>query len=318
MTPSIVFIVGMPRSGTKLLRDLLNHHTDIAIFPHETHFFRPLQEQFRKYGDVTNWNAFSKLYHDFKDATFFKRMELRGLTITAEAWHRQLEGAEFRDLLQALFSTYSQITGCSIVGDKTPSYITQLPMLGSCFPNAKFIHIIRDPRDYALSIRKAWRKDLRRATQRWKQSIRKCRLDASSLAYLEVHYEELVAMPQESLTRVCGFLDLPFQANMLVFSRPSENIGDTRDAMTVVKHNVDKWREQLDADEVRQVELIAGALMHELGYSVSYAKGDEDVSASRMAVGRLLDSINLFRYTAKEEQGLLAGLRQMRRVSRFS
>ena len=320
MTPSVIFLIGMPRSGTKLLRDLLNHHKDVAIFPHETHFFRPLHQTFAEYGDVTNWDAFSKLYADFQNATFFKRMEKRGSRISADDWFRELRGSEFRHVLEALFATYRKMTGCPIVGDKTPEYIMQLPLLGRAFPRAKFVHIFRDPRDYALSIRKAWQKNLPRATQRWKQGIRKCRADASrcKLEYVEVRYEDLVTAPRQTLSHVCGFLGIQFCEDMLVFDHPSENIGDARGALTVVSDNFGKWNEQLGEYEIKKLEAIAGALMVELGYSVVYQAGDQDLGPGRMAIARAQDAVNLLRYTIKEEKGILAGLRQTRRVARFS
>jgi hypothetical protein len=319
VTPSVIFLVGMPRSGTKLLRDLLNHHEDVAIFPHETHFFRPLRKKFRSYGDIRNWQEFARLYSDIKDATFFRRMESKGSAISAEDWYRHLQGSEFCHLLQGLFSSFSQTTGCRIVGDKTPSYITELPMLGSCFPDAKFIHIVRDPRDYALSIRKAWRKDLMRATQRWKQGIRKCRRDATEceLEYLEVKYEELVLNPGETLRKTCEFLGISFSESMLVFERPTENIGDARGAMSVVSNNIQKWTSRLDTGEVEKLESIAGSLMVELGYPVMYCAGNKDVSSGRMALGRALDTINRFRYAVREERSVVAGLKQLWRESRF-
>jgi hypothetical protein len=320
MAPSVLFLLGMPRSGTKLLRDLLNRHQDVAIFPHESHFFVPLRDKLGKYGDVTNWDSFSVLYADFKDATFFRRMRVRGQEISADSWFRELQGPEFGDLLQALFVCYSKLTGCRIVGDKTPSYITQLSLLGSACPTARFIHIIRDPRDYALSMRKAWHKDVPRATQRWKQSIRKCQSDAAKLGltYIEVRYEDLISAPNDTLSRICDFVGISFDENMLVLNQPSENLGDTQGAMSVVRDNYGKWRRQLEVNEVQQIESIAGAFMIELGYPPLYNAGDQDLSRGRMTMGQVLDALHIAQHKIMVERGIVAGLKQMSRDTRFT
>src|SRR5690606_34430729 len=101
-----------------------------------------------------------------------RRMAAQGVRIDREEWFSHLQGGEVRHVLGALFECYGDATRSRIVGDKTPEYITRVPLLAQLFPRAKFVHIMRDPRDYVVSIRKAWGKSLPRAAQRWKIWIR--------------------------------------------------------------------------------------------------------------------------------------------------
>ena len=93
---------------------------------------------------------------------------------------------------------YAGQLGKIIWGDKTPNYLLYLPLLKTLFPKAKFVHIIRDVRDYCLSINAAWQKNPYRAAQRWHDSIKKCRKDGKTLPqgdYMEINYEALIDDP---------------------------------------------------------------------------------------------------------------------------
>ncbi len=319
MNQDIVFIVGMPRSGTKLLRDLLNRHEDVAIFPNETHFFPVLEQRLPGYGDMTSRPHFDRMHADLQNTAFFQRMTARGISLDAEQWFRSLRGGDFPSLLSGLFTCYQEITGCRIVGDKTPSYITHLPLLARALPQAKFVHILRDPRDYALSMRAAWNKNALRAVARWKDGVRKCRRDARELgvAYNEVKYEDLLRDPRQTLSGLCRFLGIAFTEEMLTLAQPSEMLGDARGASTIVRDNVEKWRQQLSEQELKAIESIAGQLMLELGYAPVFAPGDRNLTRLEDYSARTADAINLFRFTVREEGSAINALRHLWHVARY-
>lgn len=303
----ILFIVGMPRSGTKLLRDLLNRHPDVAIFPNESHFFPRMPALIEKHGDPRRRECFAKLYAELEGTRFMRRIRAAGIAIDRDDWFARVRGGGARDVLEALFECYAAMTGRRIVGDKTPEYLTEVPVLSGFFPHAKFVHIVRDPRDYVVSMRKAWGKSLPRAAQRWKTSIRRLREDVlrSDVAFTELRYEDLVASPREVLGGLCAFIGVAFDEAMLSLDRPSENLGDTRGVTSIVASNFGKWRRELRDDEVRRVERIAGALMAELGYSPEHEAGDEDVSSWRLAACRIRDGLSLVRFGLR--RGGIAG-----------
>ena len=315
----MVFLFGLPRSGTKLTRDLLNRHPEIAIFPHETHFIPYYARTFGSFGDVGRRANFLRFHREFQGTTFARRMEARGVEFDGSRWYEALQGATYRDVLRAMFALYSQMTGCRIVGDKTPGYVSQLALLRTLFPDARYIHIVRDPRDYACSIREAWGKSVPRAAQRWKQQIRKYRQEAAELpvASMELSYESLLADPPQALDRLCRFLGVAFRVEMLVLEKPAEDLAATRHARTIVGGNTGKWRTGLSEREVAVIERICGGLMSELGYQPVYAAGDEDLNSAAMAWQRLADGFNLLRFRLRHEGGLLAALAETRRANRF-
>jgi hypothetical protein len=309
----------MPRSGTKLLRDMLNRHPDVALFPVESHFFPHFSKRISNYGDFLNRQNFIKFYAHIERTMFFKNMVSRGLVITENRWFANLAGPTYGHVLKALFESYGQLTGCSVVGDKTPAYITEVPLILEHLPDARFVHIVRDPRDYVLSIRKAWNQDLMRATQLWKQSIRKFHVDLRNRCadYCEVRYEDLLLNTNDSLFRVCNFLELDFHEEMTVLEQPSENLGDARGAASIVKTNFGKWKTQLTDAEVRSIESIAGLLMSEFGYPTKFTAADIDISFLRMNFLRVKDTWRRFRFVLGEEKDLKATLERMGRVGRI-
>ena len=142
-------------------------------------------------------------------------------------------------------------------------------------------------------------------------------MDNRDVRYLEVKYEELVSEPRQCLVGACEYLDISFDERMLVLEEPAENLGDAKGVLSVVRDNFGKWKTQLSGKEVLAIESIAGALMEDLGYTVEYCAGDQDVSAFRMGLGRAQDSWNRFKFTVREEQSLFAALARMSRMSRF-
>ena len=213
-------------------------------------------------------------------------------------------------MLRAIFSCYRNRTGAAIVGDKTPEYVTQVPLISTLLPEARFVHIVRDPRDYALSIRNAWRKSALRAVQRWKSQIRKYRQDVelSSVRQLTVRYEDLIKDPQAVLSGVCDLLDVRFQASMTSLDEPSEDLGDARELRTVLASNMQKWIDGLSNEELRRIESIAGDLMCQLGYQTAGEPGDQDLAWMNRLRLQAADGVNLFRFRRRTEGGVAAAL----------
>jgi hypothetical protein len=246
-------------------------------------------------------------------------MAERGIVFDVDHWHRSMHGDDFGAVLNGLFSCYRDLTGSRIVGDKSPSYVTHLGLLGEALPEAKFIHIVRDPRDQALSTREAWGKNVLRAAARWKNGIRKCRQDAkrTGVSYMELTYETLLQDPRETLSRLCQFIGVPFSESMLSLAQPSESLGNARGASHIVQNNFSRWRNQLSEQDVRSIESVAGALMVELGYLPKFAPGDRDLSQFEELVTRLADSVGLLRYSIREQGGVIRASRHLWRVLRY-
>jgi hypothetical protein len=194
-----------------------------------------------------------------------------------------IHNENFSQFLEALMRLYGKGRGKNekfIWGDKTPNNLVHMPLLHGCFPNAKFIHIIRDPRARALSAKNAWGANMLYSAERWNLSITKARDQGLRLGsnYLEVFYEKLVQQPNEIIEEICKFLDIPFDETMLHLDKPVENRGaktsETRTSNIIVSEHVEKFRDELSPDEIRRIEEVAYPEAKKLGY----ISEDQDIS----------------------------------------
>jgi hypothetical protein len=284
--PPMPFIVGTGRCGSTLLRLMLDSHPSLAL-PDETHFIPRLA---RLAGSGAN-------LHQLVDAL---RTDERwaGFGITSEALLARAgtrREPPVEALLRAFYEGYAARFGKTRYGDKTPPYVFEMPLVRQLFPEARFVHLVRDGRDVALSMReKAWwgPKTLAETASWWTITILMARAQgAGAPDYLEVRYEDLVQQPEETLRRVCEFIEVPWDGVML---RYHERAGDRLTELTGFQSEsgefistervralhtltdkppdasrIGAWRTGLSPDEIRQFELLAGPLLEALGYETT-------------------------------------------------
>jgi hypothetical protein len=273
MMPPPLLVLGVSRSGTTLLRVILDRSPGIAI-PDES-FFIPLLAR-RHRGEV--------------DAARFLD-DLRRLP-TLSAWGLSPEeiGARLRpgmraaEAIAAIFEAHAAKELKPRWGDKTPMYMRHLPLLDRLFPDAQYVHLIRDGREAALSFlrmpagafTRTWAHPDTAAEFAclWRSEVSAARKLGEKIGpsrYLEVRYEELVAVPEDVVTRICEFASIPYDAAMLDYAGAvdvSEKPHQQR-LLQPLTSGARDWRAQMSAEDARDFESIAGELLEELGYEVA-------------------------------------------------
>ena len=313
-----LFVVGMPRSGTKLLRDLLNQHPRIGIPPAESEFLPDWARRWPAFGDLSQPAAFRRFAQEVAGSSYFVFLaEEQGYRVDVALWHATCPDYTLPGVFEALMRLDGGLgpDGRGVWGDKSPGYLHRLPLLDHLFPACRVVHIVRDCRDYAVSIRKAWGKDPLRAAQRWHDRVSGARAEGLRLGperYLELRYEDLLADPEAALRPVAAFAGLDFDPRMTTLDRPSENLGDARGQARIVRSNAEKWRD-MDPALRQHVEAIAGETLRALGYPVDYRGRPERLSPARMAAGQALDGIKLLQGDVAQ-RGLLGALRFRGRI----
>ena len=289
------FIVGVPRSGTTLLRLMLDAHPQLAI-PAETHFIPKLIRRLRE-PDAAGADDDEKRRIAFELIVEHPRWEALGIGRT-DLERRLEESRPFTvaDAARAVHVLNAERVGKPRWGDKSPSYLRNMTRIAPVLTEARFIHLIRDGRDVALSLGEvSWgTSDVGEAAERWTTEIRRARRHAARLpegSYLELRYEDLVADPEASLRRVCEAIELPFDGAMLAHEdgaadRIDEIVRDSRHAgggavsagERAVQHRlaaeptrrdrVGRWRREMSEADRRRFEAAAGRLLERLGYPV--------------------------------------------------
>jgi hypothetical protein len=209
------FAVGMNRSGTTLLRMMLDSHPQLAI-PPETHFVPSLIKAVRDEGTPEAALEAMKAHREWGDFGFSDQEVL--------SWFRSREKLRPGDAVRAFYDAYAKRVGKPRWGDKTPKYVMNMPQIQRALPEAHFVHVVRDGRDVALSVLDRTVRDIDAAhvAGRWKKKVSKARAVAARLDhYLEMRYEDLVLETEPTLRRVCEFIDLDFDPGMLDYHQRS-------------------------------------------------------------------------------------------------
>lgn len=242
-----MFIVGCPRSGTALLRDLLRAHPRLA-FPGESHFIP----------------AFWRAYGDPRTSREARALAARILRLRwVRAWELERDPASFAHhrtfagLVDDLYSTYAVREGAPRWGDKTPQHALCMPLLLEVFPRAQFVHIVRDARDAARSLVRLdfGPRNLYAAGRYWRRLVTTARSDGRRLGparYEEVRYESLVADPEAVVRDVLRFLGEDAAAGLRL--------------PAVDAARASSWRSEMPERDRHVVEAAAGGVLAELGY----------------------------------------------------
>lgn len=273
------FIVGVSRSGTTTLRLALEAHPELAI-PPETHFVPELiescqtggagpEEVARLLAGEPHWPLFG-----IESAAVRDRLPASGRV-------------KPRAALRAFYGAYAQARGRPRWGDETPGYLHAMRQIAAALPEARFVHVIRDVRDVAISMIDAGqiRPDaVGSAAGHWARQVGRARADAARVDHcLEILYEDLALHPEPTLRRVAAFLELPWYPDALEALRSSTDGSSPAEARTppgarpALAEPPGRWRAEMGPDDRAACEAMAGDLLADLGYRTGARPGLDDI-----------------------------------------
>lgn len=290
-----VFVVGLGRSGTTMLRLMLHRGPDLAMLS-ETWFGPRVWERRWSHPIVDPVEPFrSRLLDTF--------VELLGkhddFPIDFDAYRRRVLAApaDLAELLVQLGRVWAEREGKPRWGEKTPVHLDHVEVLGRMFPGATFCVLVRDPRDVSASLvdapfaastdpvsfAVAWRRAQERLDALTEgQAERHLADDGIDAHVLRVRYEDLVDDPEHQLRRICAAAGLAWDPAMVAFHEAAAGYAPEQPWMSGVhrpvnRSSVQRWRTDLAEGQVRAIEAVAAAAMGRLGYERSGAASDADV-----------------------------------------
>lgn len=274
-----VFVVGCDRSGTTLLRAMLTAHPHIAI-PYEGARFKHVLP--KPWGGI--WHrVWPRAEAEYVIDVFLARPKVRFWHLTHDAVSSELgdsESVRFADILAAAYRAYARREGKPRWGDKTTKNAFDLQRIARAFPNAQFVHIVRDGRDVYLSQLKVdWKsRGLGEAAEWWSRWVWAACGPGERLGperYHQLRYEDLLARPAEELAKICGFLGEPFAPEMLEYYSQEglvpehQRLGVHRLVSTPPdRSRAFRWRHDLSVAEQQTFASIAGPTLIKYGYRV--------------------------------------------------
>jgi hypothetical protein len=287
MAPPVI-VLGVGRSGRTLLRVMLDRNSEIAI-PYESFFVTPLAQ---RHGRRPNIDDF------LDDLGRFYQLYEWGIS-PEDIRPRLREGMTTGEAIAAVFEVYAEHEGKPRWGDKTPLYMQHLPLLERLFPDALWVHLVRDGRDAALSFlslpegftEKTWAMPHTAAqfAARWRTEILAARQLGAHVGgrYLELRYEDLVTEPERELRRVCEHTSLPWEPAMLDYPGTSDvaSMPEHKNLAQPPTPGLRDWRSQMSREDALAFEEVAGDVLRsgryellEPGASYPTARGKRELA----------------------------------------
>lgn len=271
------FITGTSRSGTTLIQAMLSRGEGVFI-PPETHFMPLLWKHRRRLGDIESeagWNAAKRAIRQRNAIAGIEMNDARFENLTAE--RPRGYGTLLRAWLHAAAEEHARKENAfpSIIGEKSPVHTVYVPQLLSMFPDASFVHIVRDPRDVAVSQAEAWGTPVMSSAVRWLFDQR-AELHAEQLLKPErfamLRYEDLVTEPEREIRKACDALGVAYRDEMLhpqLRSQPGfaeREAHKKRTLEAVTDSRVGRHRRALSPGSIAAIEFVCGGQMRRLGY----------------------------------------------------
>lgn len=266
------FFFGTNGSGTTLHRAIFDSHPDLAI-PGESRFVVRLADRYREKGFQPE-----RFARDLENHERFANWGLDRVDI--EAAMTDPPAVDYPDAVRRLYTLYAAKQGKTRFGDKTQSNIHRLPLLAELFPEARFVHAVRDGRDVALAHTDGTK--IEQVAMSWKRRVNAGRGAGQELGpdrYIESRFEELIDDTEAAVRRICEFLDLPYEPTMLTYYERADDIVSStavpdrhKDIFLPPTKGLRDWRRELSDDQVARFEALAGDLLNDLGYERKYEK----------------------------------------------
>ncbi len=271
----LFFIVGCGRSGTTLLKSMLDAHPGITL-PPETFFFSTIC---RRFSGSNNAPLNDKVDY------VASRWWIRDAGVSAQDIHAQLQSFDNPGWHEIFLATMAVMTSDKpqeflAVGERTPAHIADATELLEKFPDCRAIHIVRDPRAVLASYRgvKIGTNQAVAVIREWQGAWKAHQQLADYPRYLLIRYEDLIADSESVLRKVCATLNVPFDDNMLAFhTRADKGFAEEQahhqsTLKPLFTSSLDKWKEQLPPWQLSLVEAHLQEGMAGHGYELFAAE----------------------------------------------
>jgi len=304
-----IFILNSPRSGSTLLRLILNSNSKISI-PNEFILVEKIITTFSNNDEISKKAAIDFI-NKISDLKKFKDWNIDVGKLITKANENNFYTRNH--LIQLIYSFYTkQYNGKKVWGDKNIHSLSYLKDIVSIFPEARFIHIVRDGRDVALSLKKVgwlfykfptkkrhYINNIKGCALTWNDSLELIEENEhlfDSNNFIEINYEFLVKEPKKALNSLCSFLKIDFEDKMLDFHE-NNSISKERLALThkntkkpILKDNFNKYLKFLSKNEIQIFEHYSSKMLLKYGYEINFNK--EDLSKVKIILNNIKYLIN--------------------------
>ena len=276
--PSGIQIIGTQRSGSNLLRVILDQSNEIAS-PHPAHVlvtFVPLLDQ---YGDLDETN-YKILIDDVVSYVEANPVEWEGVSINRDWIFDNSENYSLFEINKLIYEQVAMHKKSKYWCCKSMANVHYASELDAHSPDLKYIYLYRDGRDVAVSFKKAivGEKHIYHLANQWKYDQDACIKLAESIdenRFFSLNYETLITQPEATIKKLCNFLDIQYSENMLNFYTSKESkitaaAGEMWQNLEkpIISNNTGKYLKELKQEEIEIFELINQDVLEKLNYQL--------------------------------------------------
>ena len=282
-----IFMIGTQRSGSNLLRLMLNQLPEIAA-PHPPHILQRLMPLVAAYGDLAADENFGQLVEDVCRLVELNPVPWEGVALDRADVASRCRERSLVAVHGAVYDVCAEAKGAKTWCCKSLANIAFVPQIEGYFREPRYIYLYRDGRDVAVSFRKAvvGEKHCYHIAREWaatQELAIALRRKIEPERFLSISYEELTGGPQRTARLICAFLGVPYRDSMLDYHRTDE----AKRAATsselwvnvtspVMKNNSRKYLHEATEQDIRIFESVAGPLLDALGYDRAFVKRGEE------------------------------------------
>ena len=294
-----LFVLGNPRSGTTMFRLMLTAHPQVCI-PPESPF---VVQYFRKYGRTSDWSLenLRRIADDVISGADLERRWEIGLDSYVE-FAQQQEVIDYASFCRSLYLFYARARGKSGLlywGDKNNSYRNYVHIIGDLFPDAVFVHLLRDSRAVFASYQALPKRSSEYSPvlpkgapefcAQWNATLasvdRYCGVEPGPQFYF-LKYEDLVSEFDEAMAALCQHLGMELHEDMRDFHalNRKQNLEPAaydgwkwRTKEPITTSRIDKWKTSLLPQDIAIIEALTGVNLVRFGYELSQPDNGESV-----------------------------------------
>jgi len=270
-----IFMFGFERSGTTLLSMMVGSHPEIAVPLSVTGLWYRYAGQLNAYQQLAD---FKDLEHLVDDLLTEERIRLWDVRFNREEVLDGLKPGNFAAVIERFHSLYARYKGKLFWGNLDIATLDNMDETNRWFPEARFLHIVRDGRDVALSHETMpyGASNTLEAAEKWVHRLRvnlKMGAMLSAERYMIIRYEDLILESETTLQRICQFIGVVYSPAMLNYPRMvTEKIPEDRRWLwpalekLPVKSKAYGWKYKMSASKRMVFEGVANNLLKELDY----------------------------------------------------
>jgi LPS sulfotransferase NodH len=287
-----IFMIGTQRSGSNLLRLMLNQLPEVAA-PHPPHILQRMMPLMPGYGDLSIDKNFTQLIEDVCHLVELNPVPWHGVVLDRAGLFRRCRKRSLFAVYEAVYDVCAEVKGAKTWCCKSLANINYVSQIEAHFGEPRYIYLYRDGRDVALSFQKAvvGEKHIYSIAREWRATQELALMierEINPSRFLRVSYEDLTNKPRSTAEGICNFLGVPFRESMMEFHRSDEakRAASSSDLWVNVTHpvmgnNSCKFLREGCEQDIRIFESVTGSVLDRLGYNRVYVRKGEELILTR-------------------------------------